>query len=400
MIAESVPTKEIKTDMVTTEAWVIHAGSQNNASAQLRHELFSFPDITDDEVLAETICGCWEGNMTHAIERKPVDICVQRNEARVVLGNAGVVRILRTGSNVSTVEEGDICIIFCNGIWDEHGYPIKIMGYDAPNTMGVLAKQLKLHQKQVIPIPKSSPYSWEQWAAFSLRYVTAWANWRVAQKCWSAQMDHVVDFENAFVAAWGGGVSFAQCTLANHFGYQTIMVASSPKRLQMGHDAGIMMIDRRDFTELNYNEHKYKSDPAYRKRFKSAEKRFLRHILDLTNGQGISIFIDNIGTPVYPTTLKSLARQGVVTTCGWKHGMKIYNIRALECINRHTHVHTHYARYEEGVDAVHFANKHGWMPPVTDTVYEWNDIPQLATDYATGRINSYFPIFRNTDSLV
>ena len=43
-----------------------------------------------------------------------------------------------------------------------------------------------LHETQIIPIPVSSPLSLEQWAAFSLRYITAWANWRVA---WRASVN-------------------------------------------------------------------------------------------------------------------------------------------------------------------------------------------------------------------
>ena len=39
----------------------------------------------------------------------------------------------------------------------------------------VLARQTKMHQKQLIPIPKNTTWPLEQWAAFSLRYVTAWS---------------------------------------------------------------------------------------------------------------------------------------------------------------------------------------------------------------------------------
>lgn len=64
---------------------------QRQHSRPHSREMFEFADIAENEVLVETICGCWEANMTHALQRKPVDICRQRHEARVVLGNAGVV---------------------------------------------------------------------------------------------------------------------------------------------------------------------------------------------------------------------------------------------------------------------------------------------------------------------
>ena len=89
---------------VTTEAWVIYAapdGSTSPQPAELKKEEFSFSDINDHEVLAEPIYGCWEANMTHALERRPIDICRYRGEEKVVIGNAGVVRVLKAGSNVS-----------------------------------------------------------------------------------------------------------------------------------------------------------------------------------------------------------------------------------------------------------------------------------------------------------
>jgi D-arabinose 1-dehydrogenase-like Zn-dependent alcohol dehydrogenase len=109
---------------------------------------------------------------------------------------------------------------------------------------------------------------------------------------------------------------------------------------------------------------------------------------------GVSIFIDYVGSPVFRATLKALARQGIVTTAGWKHGMTISTVRALECINRHQHVHTHYARYAQGRSAVRFAEDTGWIPQLNGhKEYAFDEIPQLAEDYSKGKC-SYFPIFR------
>ena len=112
-----------------------------------------------------------------------------------------------------------------------------------------------------------------------------------------------------------------------------------------------------------------------------------------TGGQGESVFVDIIGTPVIRTTLKALARCGVVATAGWKLGMNVTLLRAIECINRHTHVHTHYARYQEGQAAVEFAERTGWMAPAPDRVYRWEELPELAEDFACGRLDTFFPVF-------
>ena len=72
--------------------------------------------------------------MGHAIEGKQIDVCQQRNEPRVVLGNSGVVRVLRVGSEVDDVCPGDVCLFFGGGKLDQFGYMELAHGYDLPGT--------------------------------------------------------------------------------------------------------------------------------------------------------------------------------------------------------------------------------------------------------------------------
>jgi NADPH:quinone reductase-like Zn-dependent oxidoreductase len=360
-------------EVISTEAWVLPRGDAPGRAGQLVRDSFGFPAPGPDEVVARPLFGCWEGNMDHAIRRVPIDICAHRNEDRVVIGNAGVVSVVRTGSAVTTVREGDIAMVFCNGSPDAHGYPTTILGYDAPGTIGVLARTMKLRGQQLIRLPASSAVSLEQWAAFSLRYVTAWANWQVAWGCWQTQMREVPPDE-VFVCAWGGGVSLAELTLARLWGCRTAMITSSPGRLALLRTLGIEPIDRSALREASF------------------EDDLLAAIHQWTGGRGVSIFVDNLGVH-YRTTLKALGRQGVITTSGWKRSLNYSTTRAMECISRHLHVFTHYARYAEGLAAVGFAVERGWMAPACDRVFTWDEIPQLADDYAASRIDSYFPVF-------
>ncbi len=359
---------------ITTEAWVLHSTAERSGRCELVKGPFTFSDIDDNEVLARPLFGCLEGNMLHAVQRDPIDICQFRGEDAVVLGNAGVVAVQRVGSAVQSVSHGDICLVFGNGMWDPYGYPTKIFGYDAPGTVGVLAKHMKLHERQLIPIPKAASFILQQWAAFSLRYISAWANWCVAYACWKSQMPDVPP-QDTIVCGWGGGVSFAELALAKRLGCRAIMACSHPQRLKLLQRAGIEAIDRRQFNDGDF------------------EQGFLNAIAEKTGGLGVSIFIDNIGRPVHRITLKALARQGVMTTCGWKLGMRTPIARGIECLNRHLHVHTHYARYQEGLDAVQFALHHGWIPPLDEAVWSWDEIPAMFEQYAAGKNATYFPIF-------
>lgn len=377
--------------MISTDAWVLRAGPATPTPGTLTRENFEFAPITEHEVLAEPIYGCWEGNMTHAINRSPMDVCRQRGEERVVLGNAGVVRILETGSAVHNVRPGDVCVLISVARWDEFGYPVKILAYDAPGTMGVLARQMKLDATQVFPIAKNSKRSLEQWAGFSIRYATAWDNWKVAYAALRAQIEE----ESAapiHVWAWGGGVALAELMLAKSQGCRTALITSDDARLALCRQVGITGIDRRQFPDLHFDGERFRSDLGYRKKYMRSEGIFLDLVKEYTGGAGVSIFIENIGAPVFRATQKAMARQGVITTCGWKEGAELTVNRASECINRHIHVFTHGSRNTN--DALHYAENNDWLAPVLDAPYAWEDIPQLAQEYAAGRISNYFPLFK------
>jgi NADPH:quinone reductase-like Zn-dependent oxidoreductase len=378
---------------IKADAWVLHRGEdpKNPQPAELKREIFEIPDLADDEVLAEPLYGCWEGNMGHALERKPVDICAQRGEDKVVIGNAGVVRVVEVGKDVKTVEPGQNAIIFCNGVEDEWGYPKKILGFDAPGTMGCLATKMKMKQRQVIAIPDDTKHSLVQWAAFSLRYITAWSNWEVAHGTFRLLVSWD-EMASPHVWGWGGGVTLGELDLARRMGCRTVMLSGNERRLATITKTGVTPLDRRKFGRLSYDEKRYKEDAEYREDYKKAEAAFLEEVHARTKGRGVQIFVDYVGGPVYRPTLKALSRQGVITTAGWKEGMKLWNLRAIECIDRHQHIHTHYARYPQGLKAVAFAEANGWMPFADERVYTFDEIPELAANYDAGKVDC-FPCF-------
>ncbi len=381
--------------MIETEAWVLYAGkrSVDKSRAELRLEKFAFPEPAEHELLVEPLIGCWEGNMSHAVDRQPIDICHQRGEPKVVIGNAGVVRVLQVGQAVKDFTEGDICLIFCNGQADAHGFPQRIWAYDAPGSIGLLARRTKLTASQLIKIPTGSKHSLSQWAAFSLRYITAWANWQTAYSCWRAIAPMPKEIR-PWVFGWGGGATLAELTLAQFYNCAVSMSAAGESRRQLIASQGITPLNRSVFQDLSYDHDLYTANPEYKRIYQIAETRFLEMIDSLTGGEKISIMVDYIGLPVYKASLKALARPGVLTSAGWKEGMLLSTLRSIECMNWHVHVHTHYARYSDGIAAVAFGEQKGWMPPEVGEIYLWEDIPQLAQQHLAGELNTYFPLFR------
>ncbi|MFT4571168.1 MAG: NADPH:quinone reductase-like Zn-dependent oxidoreductase [Hyphomicrobiaceae bacterium] len=377
-----------------SEAWVLHSGEKGAAPelTELVREDFEFREPGPTECLISPLFGCMEGNMAHAVERKPVDICQLRGEPKVVFGNAGVVRVERVGADVTTVREGDTAIIFCNGVEDPYGYPEKIFAYDAPGTMGVLSKQGRVAGHQLIRVPENSKYPLEQWAAFSLRYITAWSNWELAYGTLRLLLDDQ-ELPRPQVWAWGGGVSLGECALARHYGCDAVQIASTDERLTTIESLGITPVDRREFRDLYFDKKRFRKDEEYTAKYIAAEKVFMAKVNQLTDGKNVNIFLDYVGVPVLRATLKALARQGVLATAGWKEGMMIELVRASECIARHQHINTHYARYRQGVDAVAFAEENGWLPPLDSKVYSWDEVPQMFDDYRADKVG-WFPIFR------
>ena len=297
-----------------TLAWVLKDAGQKT---KLSLENFEFSEISEDEVLAEPLIGSIEGNFVHAMNKKPENIFAARNEEKIILGNAGIVRILKTGCHVTNVKAQDICILFGNALPDKYGYPMKVTGYDNPGSMGMFGKQIKLKKHEVIPIPKNSRLSLEQWAMFSLKFVTAWSNWKSAFKAYRIQMD--LPESQMHVWSWGGGVSYAEVKLASLLGCQTGMLLSQEKM----------------------------------------KKLCLANQINYIEAGG-----------VYPV------------------------IRPYECISRHTHIFTHYAKYEDAEEAMQFAETHDWIPEYDGNIYPFEKIPDLLEEFRNGNTDSYFQLFR------
>ena len=88
------------------EAWVLES-----KNPKLIRKIIQLNELNAEDVLIEPIYGCWEGNMGHALDCNPINVCEMRNEAGVVLGNAGVVRVLKTGSQLPGIIPGEIYLL-------------------------------------------------------------------------------------------------------------------------------------------------------------------------------------------------------------------------------------------------------------------------------------------------
>lgn len=347
-----------------TEAWVF------NKTKKLQRKNIFLRELHKNEILVSTKYLCLEGNYIHALEGKPQDLFDYRNEEELVLGNSGVVRVEKCGSQVESVSPGDLCIIFCNGEEDELGFPKLITAYDKPNSIGTFSKMLVLNEREVLKIPSNPEVSLQQWAAFSLKFITAWSNWKVAYKAWKIQNMNSENSKNKFAFSWGGGVGLAELKLAKLNGFNACLITSNTKVAEEAKKQGIQVINR-----LKGDEH------------------IINSINDITNSKGADIFIDNIGISTSKLTVKALSREGILTTSGWKSGGLMPISRPYACQNRHIHVYTHYATYEEGKEAISFAIDNSWFPEIDD-IFDWDLLSEALIKYKNGDLKGYYTIIK------
>jgi NADPH:quinone reductase-like Zn-dependent oxidoreductase len=377
--------------MLETDAWLLDAGTTAGEPGRLRRDTVRLPDLRPHEVLVEPLYGSWEANLSHAVARSPVDVCRLRDEEQVIIGNLGIVRAVRLGSEVDSVREGDVCMVIPISRRDRYGYTELVYAYDCPGTYGLLAKQTKVAAELLLPVPHDSRHSLPQWATYG-RYFTAWDNWRVALGAWRAQLPDE-DPADHLVFGWGGGTALAELELAHRHGFRVAMAASTDSRIEALAAQGVTPVDRRLFPDLAFDEREA-ADPDYRHRYRLSEKAFLDIVGELSGGRGVSIMLDNIGGAMYKATLKALGRAAVLSSVGWKDGMNLRTVRATECIRRHLHVHTHVWRFTDSAAIRDFQEESGWIRPAGgEVVYGFDDIGRLSEDHEQGRISSYFPLY-------
>lgn len=373
-------------------AWFLYAGTDDDREpAELRLEAFTLPDPGPGEVLAEPLYGSWEGNYNHALTRRPIDICRKRGEPRVILGNAGVVRVLAAGPGVTELRAGQLAMIFGAARSNRFGYMTHALAFDAPGTMGCMSTRMLVAAANLIAVPEHTRHSAAQWAAFTVRHVTAWANWQLALGTFRLLVpEDVLPHPNVW--GWGGGTTLAELDLAKRQGCRCVMISGDPQRLARIEQTGIAPLDRRAFAALTDAPELYPSREAWKAARKAAEQRFLAEVEARAGDDRVQIFVDYIGGPVLEPTLKALGYCGVVTTAGWKQGMDIHLRRAAECIHHHQHLHTHFATRAQHEAATAYAEAHGWMPVVDDPITPFDEIPALARRFAANQ-TGFFPVF-------
>ena len=210
-----------------------------------------------------------------------------------VLGcdTAGIVE--RVGKEIADVRAGQKVLIapglscgqcrHCESGWDSMCEDYKIMGYQVD---GGYAEFVKCPARNIIPV--SDRWSFEEWAAVPLVFLTAW-HMLITRAGLKAG-------ETVLVHAAGSGIGSAAIQIAKSQGATVVTTASGQEKLAKAKALGADHV-------IDYSK-----------------EDFSKVVRRLTGGKGVDVVFEHIGPETWEKSLASLSRLGRLVTCGATSG--------------------------------------------------------------------------------
>ncbi len=226
-----------------------------------------------------------------------------------ILGADGAGIVDEVGLGVTTVQPGDrvminpgiSCYSCLNCLAGEHSLcdGFMLLGEHLP---GTLAEYVTVPQHNLAVIPELPPgqerLSWSEAAAFSLVTLTAWR--MLITRARLQPGDRVL------VWGFGGGVSSAALMIAKFTGAYVIVTSSSDAKLNVARSLGADAM-------INH-----------------AQTDVVREVRQLTGKRGVDVVVENVGEATWEQSLRVLARQGRLVTCGATTGPRaVTDIRRM-----------------------------------------------------------------------
>lgn len=161
-----------------------------------------------------------------------------------------------------------------------------IQGYQ---TQGGFAEYAKARACDLLPI--SQAWSFAEWAAVPLTFVTAWNMLHTRAR--------LQPNENVVVFGASSGVGVAGIQIAKQAGARVVAVAGSDEKLRKAEQLGADVL-------LNYNT-----------------QDLAKEVKAKTNGRGADVVFEHVGAAVWQQATRCLARNGRLVTCGATTGAKV-----------------------------------------------------------------------------
>ncbi len=377
----SVPAYSISSSAVAAEkARVGGDAAMVDVSRVLALDTLTLRPVGPSDVHVRVLAVSAEHNIDHATTADTINIAEVRG-GKMFPGNSMTGEVLAVGANVRKFKAGDVVITHCNGGPDEYGFPTRIWGYDAEDSVGWYAKEAVVGEWQLIHAPLGCGLSLWEIAALPLRAPTAYHLWRRALGIYRLK----VPYERRAlvnVLGFGGGVSELFLQLAKSEGHAAFFCSGSPERRAALEKQGIVGIDQKKFD-----------------RFKSKDgvKAFTAECKKLTGGEQMHLVCDMLRGPVFAAGLAVAARQGVNVSAGWQLSQVVEYNSTLMSVKQVTIDHTHYETIEGCAAATALYGK-VFKPTVHKEIYGWADLPRAHQEMHLNT-QTGIPIVRVADDL-
>ena len=189
-------------------------------------------------------------------------------------------------------------------------------------------------------IPKPQHLSFEEAASVPLVFLTAW-HMLVGRA-------GIKPGDSVLVHAGGSGVGIAAIQIAKLFGAYVITTAGSNDKIEKAKALGA------DHA-VNYTLHDFEKE-----------------VKKLTGGQGVDIVIDHIGPEVWDKSIRSLARNGRLVTCGSTSGPSV-GVDLRYVFSRHLSLLGSYmGKKAELLELLRFVDS-GRLKPVVHRIFKLKD---------------------------
>ncbi len=332
------------------------------------------------DVHLKILAASGEHNVDHAALADTINITESRG-GKIYPGNSALGEVVGIGSEVTKFEVGDIVLTHCNGDPDPFGFPLRIWGYDMPDSIGWYAKDAVVEDWQLVKAPLDCGLDLWQMAALPLRAPTAYHLWRRALGIYRVKVTREQQ-SILNVLSFGGGVGELFLMNAKAEGHNAFFCSGSPARREALEKLGIVGIDQKAFNRF--------AD-------KGDVKAFSGEVKKLTDGVGMHIVCDMLRGPVWPAGFAASARQGVNVSAGWQLSQVIEYNSTVASVKQLTIDHTHYETLI-GIEAATEMYGSVYKPTIHDEVYAFEDLPR-AFEEMHQNTQTGIPILRIADDM-
>ncbi len=225
--------------------------------------------------------------------------------------------------------------VYCITNRDSMCDSFKIMGFQV---QGGYAEYARAHVDNIIPI--SQKYSFEEWAAIPLVFVTAW-HMLITQ-------GQIKPGENVLIHAAGSGIGSAAVQIARLAGTRVIATARGSEKIEKAKRLGADEVI--DYSQENYVE----------------------KVKLLTNGKGADVIFEHIGPDTWEKNLQCLAKGGRMVVCGATSGPKITMEIRLLFMRHYSIIGCYMGSKKELLDVLNLVEM-GRLKPVIDSIFPLKD---------------------------